>query len=223
MPGRKMLTERFKPSFYSTNLWYIWVSMFAFEPWHSLVEFKRYLLRFVHEITRINTLAGIDRTIYNQYDSIVLPAITWLQQQGVRFIMQTEVSDIDFITTCDGGFTAKTIHCRQQGKDETRLVAQDALVFATNGSITANSSFGSHSEAPQLNAQSDDGAWALWNRLAAKQHGFGNPQYFNNRIKESKWESFTVTNKGKLFFSLVEEFSSNTEGSGALITFKDSA
>ena len=59
--------------------------MFVFQPWHSLVEFKRYLLRFLHEFWRIDTLAGVDRTPYNQYDSIVLPLLTWLQGQGVEF------------------------------------------------------------------------------------------------------------------------------------------
>ena len=46
---------------------------FAFQPWHSAVEFKRYLLRFMLEFSRIETLAGVKRTIYNQYDSLVLP------------------------------------------------------------------------------------------------------------------------------------------------------
>jgi hypothetical protein len=36
-------------------------------PWHSAVEFKRYLRRFMTEFTRIETLAGVKRTIFNQY------------------------------------------------------------------------------------------------------------------------------------------------------------
>ncbi|MBB6113036.1 myosin-crossreactive antigen [Mucilaginibacter lappiensis] len=34
------------------------------------MEFKRYLHRFIHEFVRINTLAGVDRTPYNQFDSL---------------------------------------------------------------------------------------------------------------------------------------------------------
>ncbi len=44
-----------------------------------IIEFKRYLLRFVQEFPRINTLAGVRRTPYNQYDAIILPLVTWLQ------------------------------------------------------------------------------------------------------------------------------------------------
>lgn len=61
------------------------MNRFAFEPWHSAVEFKRYLHRFVQEFPRINTLAGVDRTPLNQYDSIILPIETYLKAQGVDF------------------------------------------------------------------------------------------------------------------------------------------
>ena len=58
---------------------------FAFQPWHSTIEFKRYLHRFVKEFPRIDSLAGVDRTPYNQYDSIILPIETYLKAQGVKF------------------------------------------------------------------------------------------------------------------------------------------
>ena len=64
----------------------MWVTTFAFQPWHSAVEFKRYLHRFMLEFSRIETLAGVKRTIYNQYDSLVLPLKKWLEAQGVLLI-----------------------------------------------------------------------------------------------------------------------------------------
>jgi myosin-crossreactive antigen len=64
---------------------YLTSSRFAFQPWHSAVEFKRYLHRFIHEFPRINSLAGVDRTPLNQYDSIILPLETYLKAQGVNF------------------------------------------------------------------------------------------------------------------------------------------
>lgn len=88
--------------------------------------------------------------------------------------------------------------------------------------MTANSTLGSNNKAPMLDTRSGDGAWALWETIATKHEGFGNPQNFINRIEESKWETFTVTNKGKLFFELMEKFSNNIAGTGALVTFKDS-
>ncbi|RAJ28161.1 oleate hydratase [Pedobacter cryoconitis] len=221
--GTKKITDWFKPEFFETNFWYMWSSMFAFEPWHSLVEFKRYVLRFVHEITRIDTLAGVDRTVYNQYDSIVLPMLKWLEAQGVNFVMGSEVKDIYFKPSANEHLCAQTIHYQSNGEAKIQKVAETDLVFVTNGSMTANSTLGSNHEAPVLNTKKGDGSWALWETLAAKHKGFGNPKNFSNRIEESKWESFTVTNKGTLFFDLVEKFSGNAPGTGALITFKDSS
>ena len=60
----------------------MWATTFAFQPWHSAVEFKRYLHRFMLEFSRIETLAGVKRTIYNQYDSLVRPLQTWLERAG---------------------------------------------------------------------------------------------------------------------------------------------
>ena len=49
----------------------MWATTFAFQPWHSAVEFKRYLHRFMLEFSRIETLAGVKRTVHNQFDSLV--------------------------------------------------------------------------------------------------------------------------------------------------------
>jgi len=64
------ITDCLSPRFFETEFWYMWSTTFAFQPWHSAVEFKRYLLRFLLEFSRIETLAGVKRTIYNQYDSL---------------------------------------------------------------------------------------------------------------------------------------------------------
>ena len=80
--GAKRIEDVFEPSFFKTNFWYMWCTTFAFQPWHSAVELKRYLLRFIQEFPRIHTLAGVRRTPFNQYDSIVLPVTTWLKERG---------------------------------------------------------------------------------------------------------------------------------------------
>jgi oleate hydratase len=71
--GTSCVTDWLSPGFFETEFWYMWATTFAFQPWHSAVEFKRYLHRFMLEFSRIETLAGVKRTIYNQYDSLVLP------------------------------------------------------------------------------------------------------------------------------------------------------
>ncbi len=63
----------------------MWQTTFAFQPWHSAVEFKRYLHRFMLEFTRIETLAGVKRTKYNQYDSLVQAFIGLARNKGCQF------------------------------------------------------------------------------------------------------------------------------------------
>jgi len=54
--GSSVNTDHFSPAFFSTEFWYVWSTTFAFQPWHSAVEFRRYMLRFVREFSRIETL-----------------------------------------------------------------------------------------------------------------------------------------------------------------------
>lgn len=49
------------------------------------MEFRRYIHRFIQEIPRIDTLEGVDRTPFNQYNSIILPLTKYLEAQGVEF------------------------------------------------------------------------------------------------------------------------------------------
>src|ERR1700720_3291032 len=53
------ITDWLSPGFFHSKFWYMWATTFAFQPWHSAVEFKRYLHRFMKEFTRIETLAGV--------------------------------------------------------------------------------------------------------------------------------------------------------------------
>src|SRR5712691_4493520 len=54
--GSSRITDWLSPAFFQTNFWYMWQTTFAFQPWHSAVELKRYLHRFMNEFPRIETL-----------------------------------------------------------------------------------------------------------------------------------------------------------------------
>jgi oleate hydratase len=90
----KRISDCFTEEFFTTNFWYMWCTTFAFEPWHSAIEFRRYLNRFVHLFKTFDTMSGIYRTRFNQYDSIVRPLLAWLQDQGVGFQLNTTVTDL---------------------------------------------------------------------------------------------------------------------------------
>jgi len=220
--GTSCITDWLSPPFFQTNFWFMWSTTFAFQPWHSAVEFKRYLHRFMMEFSRIETLAGVKRTIYNQFDSLVRPLLSWLEAQGVKVVANCTVTDFH-LETEDRTIVVKGIQCRRDGKEETIAIAADDLVFFQNGSMTDASSFGSMTSAPQRLTKQDSGGWALWEKLAASDPAFGNPAAFNNSIPESFWESFTVTLRDTAFFDRMEAFSGNQAGTGGLVTFKDSS
>ena len=215
------ITDWLSPSFFETEFWFMWVTTFAFQPWHSAVEFKRYLHRFMLEFSRIETLAGVKRTVYNQYDSLVLPLQAWLQAQGVQLVTGCRVTDLD--QAAGGGkFRVTGIRCLWQGQPKVISVNDTDLVFLQNGSMTDASSLGSMTSAPAKLTKADSAGWALWEDLARDRPEFGNPAAFNSCIAQSCWESFTVTLKNPAFFDKMRQFSGNEAGTGGLVTFKDS-
>ncbi|MCP2731448.1 oleate hydratase [Limnofasciculus baicalensis] len=219
--GASCITDWLSPEFFETEFWYMWSTTFAFQSWHSAVEFKRYLHRFMLEFSRIETLAGIKRTIYNQYDSLVCPLQSWLKAQDVHFILDAKVTDLER-NTAEGKLVVTGIHYQQSGESKTIAVKDGDLVFLQNGSMTDASSLGSMTSAPKKLTKQDCHSWSLWEKLAAESPDFGNPAAFNSSIPESLWESFTVTLKTPTFFDKMVEFSGNQPGTGGLVTFKDS-
>ncbi|WP_327358751.1 oleate hydratase [Streptomyces sp. NBC_01304] len=219
LDGRRIV-DCFHQDFFRTNFWWMWCTTFAFEPWHSAIEFRRYLNRFIHLFETFDSMSGIYRTRFNQYDSIVRPLMKWLDDQGVSVQLGTTVTDLRLAE--GDALTVEALTWTRGGTTEEIPLGPDDLVLVTNGSMTANSTVGSTGAAPALDASGAGGSWELWETLAAKRPGLGDPSVFNSSIEDSTWESFTVTTKDPTFFELMEKFSGSEAGKGGLITFKDS-
>jgi len=219
--GSSCITDWLSPAFFETEFWYMWVTTFAFQPWHSAVEFKRYLHRFMLEFSRIDTLAGVKRTAYNQYDSLVRPLQSWLEAQGVNFVMDCKVTELDH-TDKDGEFVVTGVQCQHSGKIEAISLNEGDLLFLQNGSMTDASSVGSMTTAPKKLTKKDSDSWHVWEKLSSGHPEFGNPAVFSRSIAQSCWESFTVTLKDAAFFDKMIAFSGNQPGTGGLVTLKDS-
>jgi oleate hydratase len=215
------ITDWLSPPFFTTNFWTMWQTTFAFQPWHSAVEFKRYLHRFINEFARIETLAGVKRTALNQYDAIVLPLTRWLAHHGVHLVGGVDVTDME-IAIRQNRHCVKRLTLDQDGQISTIIVGDDDLVFFQNGSMTDATSLGTHDNPPPRQTKADSHGWALWEKIAAGRPEFGNPAAFNSSIPESCWESFTVTCRTPRFFEAMAAFSGNAAGTGGLVTFKDS-
>lgn len=221
--GATTIEEFFDPSFLKTNMWYFWRSMFAFENWHSLVETKRYMQRFMHLLPGMNQLKGILHTEYNQYDSMILPLITWLKTQNVNFDLHTQVTDLDFCIE-NKHKTVTGITLLRGGKVEKLQVAKEDLVFVTNGSMTENSTLGTMHTPALLNRDTENrGCWNLWKNIAAKDSAFGHPEVFCDHIDKTKWLSFTMTFKDPFMGKYLKELTDRDPGVGGLTTIKDSS
>ncbi len=207
------------PHFFETNFWFMWQTTFAFQKWSSLSEFKRYMNRMIFEFSRIQTLEGVTRTQYNQYDSIIVPIKTYLDKFGVDFSLKCTVTDLDFKE--GDGITVTAIHYEQDGRPDAIQLNEGDLCFFTNGCITDNATLGSYHK-PANYEPGNPPSGALWKKIAAKKEGLGNPDPFFAHPDETNWESFTVTCKGNKFLKEIERYSRNKPGSGALMTFKDS-
>lgn len=217
----KRIDEWFQPAFFDTVFWQLWATTFAFQRWSSVAEMRRYAIRFVHLLPGFNQLKGILRTVYNQYDSVIVPLETWLRQQGVRFEFGVAVSDVDFETSAEGR-RATAIHWLKDGAPQRIALGADDYVFVTLGSMVESAGIGSMTAPAPLLPEADHGAWALWRRIAARYTAFGRPAAFADHITQSKWMSFTVTLHDPTFFQHMERFTGNRAGTGGLVTLTDS-
>ena len=151
----------------------------------------------MNEFPRIETLGGLKRTIYNQYNAIVRPVEIWLKNHGVRFV-NGRVTDMDLVDE-DGTVRMKGLTIDQKGTKAVVTVADHDLVFFQNGSMTDALSLGSMMGPPKQLTKADSGGWALWEKIAAGRPEFGNPAVFNSSVPESYWASFTVTCRDRNF------------------------
>ena len=218
--GAQRIEDYFSPHFFTTNFWAMWRTTFAFQNWHSAIELKRYMLRFLQEFPRIHTLAGVRRTALNQYDSVVRPMEQWLTERGVRFEYGVKVTDVDFDAT---GHRVTVLHGSRAGQPVFYSLGPDDYAFLTIGSMAADSRNGGNDHPAPLVRDQLDGAWTLWESMARKVPGLGRPTAFSGNVDESKWESFTLTMRSPALVQRIEAYTGNQPGTGGLMTFKDSS
>ncbi|CAN5270495.1 oleate hydratase [soil metagenome] len=217
----KRIDEVFGPEFLASNFWMYWRTMFAFEEWHSALEMKLYLHRFIHHIGGLPDFSALKFTKYNQYESLVLPLYTWLLDQGVIFHFSTQVTDVDFdIDDATGRKLATRIHwvsgTNGAPGDGTNL-GEDDLLFMTIGSLTENSDEGDQHTPAVLN-EGPAPAWDLWRNVAAKDPSFGRPGVFADHIPETKWESATVTTRDSRIPAYIEKIAKRDPFGGKVVT-----
>lgn len=222
----KRINEVFSQDFLKSNFWLYWRTMFAFEEWHSALEMKLYLHRFIHHVHALADFSTLKFTRYNQYESLVLPLVKWLTDRGVKFRYGIEVTDVDFDIKA-GKKQATRIHWKEDGQTGGVDLKADDLVFITIGSLTENSDNGDHKTPAKLKTGHAP-AWDMWRKIAAKDPSFGRPDVFGGHIPETKWESATVTTLDQRIPAYIEKISKHDPFSGrfvtnGIVTIKDSS
>lgn len=212
----KRINEVFGADFLKSNFWLYWRTMFAFEEWHSALEMKLYLHRFIHHIGGLPDFSALMFTKYNQYESLVLPLVKWLEDHGVQFRYGVEVTDVDFDIR-PGARQATRIHWIENGAEGGVDLTRNDLVFMTIGSLTENSENGDHKTPAKLN-EGPAPAWDLWRRIAAKADDFGRPDVFGAHIPETKWESATVTTLDARIPEYIHRIAKRDPLSGKVVT-----
>ncbi len=188
----KKIEDVFGEEFFESNFWLYWCTMFAFEKWHSAIEMRRYVLRFVHHIDGLPDFTALKFTRYNQYESLVKPLLAYLEEQGVDFQYECTVSNIDVRIVGEEKVAQKLV-LEKAGAIEEIPLSEDDLVFVTNGSITESSTQGDH-YTPAPISKAPGGSWRLWKNLAAQSPDFGHPEVFYENLPEESWfVSATVT------------------------------
>ena len=89
----KKIDDIFDDEFYETNFWTYWQTMFAFEKWHSALEMKLYLQRFI-PISWSARPECTALTRYNQYESMILPMCKYITDHGGKILYDTTVTNI---------------------------------------------------------------------------------------------------------------------------------
>jgi len=220
LDGRR-IEEFFSKRFFSTEFWFLWSTIMGSLPQHSVIEFRRYMNRFLYLFGDLSDMTGVMRTPLNQHQAFIEPLVAWLRPRGVNFLTGTFVRDIG-LAPSPNSITVNRLDYERDGAAASVAVQPEDLVLVTTGSQAADLSAGSMTRAPS--PRPSGRSWALWERLAQGRTDFGNPEVFFGaaRIPDSLWVTFTVTDTGTEFVNQIAALTGSESGRGGLVTLKDS-
>ena len=226
----KKIEEVLPESFWNTNFWLYWQTMFAFQKWSSALEMKRYLCRYVHHIDGLPDFSALRFTKYNQYESMILPLQRYLENHGVKIEYGIDVKNV-IIEHQNDRMIAKQIIFEKDGEENTIDLIEDDLVFITNGCCTDTSCYGDQTTAPDLSKIKNGcgESWDMWKNIAsqAKNNEFGNPEKFCNNVDATNWMSATIATSDDEIIKYITDICKRDPRSGkvttgGIVTVKDS-
>ncbi|MDQ7093648.1 oleate hydratase [Desulfosporosinus sp. PR] len=214
----KRIQEIFDDEVLNSNFWLYWRTMFAFENWHSALEMKLYLKRFIHHVGGLPNFQALRFTKYNQYESMILPLVKYLESRDVQFHFGTKVINVEFDIQKDKK-TAKCLTVIRDGHEEKIALSENELVFITNGGCVENSSLGDQNQPAPFNPEiKEGGGWDMWRKIAAQDPSFGQPDKFCSDPEQSNWMSATVTTLDDRIPPFIRKICQRDPFSGKVVT-----
>ena len=214
----KTIEDVFDDEVFNSTFWLYWRTMFAFENWHSALEMKLYFQRFIHHIAGLPDFSALKFTKYNQYESLILPMQRYLEEAGVDFQFNTEVTNVIFDIK-DDKKVAKALECKVNGVEKGIVLTENDLVFVTNGSCTEGTIYGDQNHAPNGDAEvRTSGCWSLWKNIAKQDPSFGHPEKFCSDVAKTNWESATVTTLDDKIIPYITNICKRDPRSGKVVT-----
>ena len=214
----KRITDVFDDEVFRSNFWTYWRTMFAFYDCNSALEMKLYMQRFIHHIDGLPDLRALRFTKYNQYESMILPMVKYLEDHGCQFHFNTQVMDVRFDIR-DGRKVAKRVELLQEGRQEFLDLTEDDYLFITNGSNVENSTIGGQDKPCEfIPTPRPGGSFDLWRKIAAQDPSFGRPDKFCSDPEECKWMGVTVNTLDEKILPYIRNVCQRDPLSGNVVT-----
>ena len=214
----KKITDFFDDEVLNSNFWLYWRTMFAFENWHSALEMKRYIQRYIHHIGGLPDFKALRFTKYNQYESMILPMIKYLESFGVQFHFGVKVVNVQFDCKPERKLATR-IDVIRDGQEESIGLTDNDLVFITNGGCVENSTIGSQNSPAEFRPEiKAGGGWDMWRKIAAQDPAFGNPDKFCGDPELCNWMSATVETLDQRIIPYIKKICKRDPFTGKVVT-----
>ena len=214
----KKITDFFDDEVLNSNFWLYWRTMFAFENWHSALEMKRYIQRYIHHIGGLPDFKALRFTKYNQYESMILPMIKYLESYGVQFHFGVKVVNVQFDCKPERKLATR-IDVIRDGQEESIDLTENDLVFITNGGCVENSTMGSQNKPAEFRPEiKAGGGWDMWRKIAAQDPAFGNPDKFCGNPELCNWMSATVETLDQRIIPYIKKICKRDPFTGKVVT-----
>ena len=215
----KKITDFFDDEVLNSNFWLYWRTMFAFENWHSALEMKLYIQRYIHHIGGLPDFKALRFTKYNQYESMILPMVKYLESHNVQFHYGVQVCNVEFDCSDPAHKVAKRIDVIRDGKNDAIELTENDLVFITNGGCVENSAMGSQNEPAPYNTElKEGGGWDMWRKIAAQDPSFGHPDKFCSDPEKTNWMSATVETLDQKIIPYIRNICKRDPFTGRVVT-----